>query len=358
MRLEIIFGGEIMYVKVVRAFLLIGMVCILCSVAVGQDVPDDPNHLPKKIGGEPSSINRLDAITVTGKVTLTGLSPDVPRPKVSIAVYTYGRLVVRRNVPDNGSFSISDVPREGASIILEIDQSEVETRQILPGPGMTMFQDFRIDMARVPQARNRPGVISAAQAYSRSPERQRLYEKASADLSANKLNDALNFFKELVTADQADYFAWTQLGNAYFLKNEYKDAENSYSKAISLKPDHVQAMINLGKLFLAQQRSDAAIETLFKAVMAEPLSADAQQYLGEAYLMAKKGSKAVTYLNEAIRLAPVEKAEVHLRLAALYNAAGLKSRASAEYKMYLEKVPGSDRRKDLEKYITENPPEK
>jgi Tfp pilus assembly protein PilF len=79
-------------------------------------------------------------------------------------------------------------------------------------------------------------------------------------------------------------------------------------------------------------------------------------YLGEAYLQSKKGSKAVIYLNEAIRLEPVEKAEIHLRLAALYNAAGAKPLASKEYKMFLDKVPSYKDKAALEKYISENPP--
>jgi tetratricopeptide (TPR) repeat protein len=76
--------------------------------------------------------------------------------------------------------------------------------------------------------------------------------------------------------------------------------------------------------------------------------------LGESYLQSKKGSKAVIYLNEAITLAPIEKAEIHLRLAALYNAAGAKDRAIAEYKSFLEKVPNHAERKNIEKYIRDN----
>ena len=59
-------------------------------------------------------------------------------------------------------------------------------------------------------------------------------------------------------------------------------------------------------------------------------------------------------LNEAIRLAPDEKAQIHLRLAALYNAAGVKERAANEYRLFLAKRPGHPERKNLEKYIQEN----
>jgi len=73
--------------------------------------------------------------------------------------------------------------------------------------------------------------------------------------------------------------------------------------------------------------------------------------LGEAYLQMKKGSKAVGYLNEAARRG---RYEAHLRLAALYDAAGLKERAALEYEEFLKKKPDYPDRKKLQKYITDN----
>ena len=125
-------------------------------------------------------------------------------------------------------------------------------------------------------------------------------------------------------------------------------------RAIALKPDFMPALMNGGKLYISQKKPDQAVETLTRAVAAEPESADANQYLGEAYLLARKGSSAVTYLEKAIELQPVEKAEVHLRLAALYNAANLKERAIAEYKKFLEKVPDHPEKVKIEKYISDN----
>jgi tetratricopeptide (TPR) repeat protein len=162
--------------------------------------------------------------------------------------------------------------------------------------------------------------------------------------------------KSVVTDDPKDFYAWTQLGNAYFLKKDYKKAEDAYLRAIATRPAYTLASVNLGKLYFSQKNFDAVIDVLTTAVAVDSASADAQQYLGEAYLAIKKGSKAVVYLNEAIRLAPIEKAEVHLRLAALYNGAGLRQRASAEYQKFLEKVPNYEQSDQLKKYIAENPP--
>ena len=55
-----------------------------------------------------------------------------------------------------------------------------------------------------------------------------------------------------------------------------------------------------------------------------------------------------------LRLDPDGMAEVHLRLATLYQAAGLPGKAAAEYEAFLKKRPNYRDRKRLEKYIVEN----
>jgi len=52
----------------------------------------------------------------------------------------------------------------------------------------------------------------------------------------------------------------------------------------------------------------------------------------------------------------MEKAELHLRIAALYNAANLRDKAANEYRAFLVKVPDYERRKELQQYIEANSP--
>ena len=86
-------------------------------------------------------------------------------------------------------------------------------------------------------------------------------------------------------------------------------------------------------------------------VALQPPSADANLLLGECYLQIKKGSKAVPLLEEAARLG---RPEALLRLATLYDHAGMKDRAAAEYEQFLAARPDYPDRKKLEQYIKEN----
>ncbi len=157
-------------------------------------------------------------------------------------------------------------------------------------------------------------------------------------------------------ADPKDYPAWNELGMVYFIQKDLEAAANAYSKAIELKPDYVTALVSLGRVRLAQKNNDAAVTVLDAAVKAEPRSATANYFLGEAYLAVKKGSLAVTYLNEALKIDPIGMANAHLRLATLYNLAGYKDRAAAEYEMFLQKKPDYPEKKKLTDYIEANKP--
>jgi tetratricopeptide (TPR) repeat protein len=264
--------------------------------------------------------------------------------------------VARRQASENGSYTVNEVPREGSTVVVEINQIEVANRQIIFTPASAVYQDFSVDWAQFIGSKDKIGVVSVGSTYERSRENQDRLDRAVADISKGKNESAITLLQAVLKNDPKDFYVWVQLGNAYFLNKDKKNAESSYQRAIAERPSFALALINLGKLYLSQNENDNAVAALTKAVESEPTSADAQHYLGEAYLAIKKGSKAVIYLNEAIRLAPIEKAEVHLRLAALYNGAGLKGRASNEYQKFLEKTPNYPKRDELRKYIAENPP--
>lgn len=323
---------------------------------VSQTIPDDPNHLPTKIGGDARGNLRVDSIIVSGKINLDGLPVGQVRPAIFVAAFSYGRFVVRRPVSDSGTYSLNDVPREGSTVVVEIDHTEVASCQIISSPATIIYQDFSINWTQFLGMKEKAGVLSIDAGYDRRRENQDRFEGAVSEIKKGNNDAAISYLKAIVNDDPKDYYAWTQLGNAYFIKKDLTNAEAAYTQAIAKHPGYTRASVNLGKLYLSQNNNDSAIEILTKAVESDPGSPDGQQYLGEAYLAIKKGSKAVIYLNEAIRLAPIEKAEVHLRLAALYNGAGLKPRASAEYQKFLEKVPNYERRDELKKYIAENQP--
>jgi tetratricopeptide (TPR) repeat protein len=237
-----------------------------------------------------------------------------------------------------------------------VRNAEIGRTVLIGGVGSDVRRDIEIDWHSVTSGNAPPGVISAKNAYQRSADANKALNKALAAAKAKKDDEALNLFKEIVEKDPKDFVAWAEMGTLYFARSKYTDAEAAYGKALEQKADYLPAWMNLGKLYLSQRNLDLAVNAFLRAANAEPTSADAFMYLGESYLQAKQGSKAVIALNEALRLEPQAMADAHLRLATLYDAAGAKDRASAEYKIFLQKRPNHPDRQKLADYIKANLP--
>jgi cytochrome c-type biogenesis protein CcmH/NrfG len=277
----------------------------------------------------------------------------------NVILYTLGgRVVARQTVTSNGRYRFIDVPDGEYNIIVEVENSEVaRIRVTVASPVRTDFrQDIVMEWRENSAGNKREKVraVSVVNTYPRERTNQALFEKAGVALRKNDYNQVVTLLRQILNNDPKDFEAWAELGTALLSQNKTDDAERAYLGALAEQPNYMLALINLGKLRLIQKQYEKAVETLDQAVKAQPQSATANYYLGEAYLQIKKGSKAVVYLREALNLDPVGKAEAHLRLAALYNAAGLKDKAAVEYEDFLKKKPDYPARKKLEQYITQN----
>jgi tetratricopeptide (TPR) repeat protein len=261
-----------------------------------------------------------------------------------------GSVIGRQSVPNGGRYRFMNLANAMYTLAVEVEGNEVARMrvQVLS----TFKTDFRQDIALQWRARaaGRPASV-AADAYKRTSSNQKLFDRAADAMNASKYADAVELLRQLVAADPKDHEAWTELGTAYISQQNADEAEKAYLSAAEAKPTYAPALVNLGRLRVMEKKFDAAVEVLSKAVALPSPSADANFLLGESYLQLKKGSKAVPYLEEAARLG---RADAHLRLATLYNAAGLKDRAAAEYEQYLTKKPDSPDRKKLEDYIKAN----
>jgi Tfp pilus assembly protein PilF len=293
----------------------------------------------------------LGAPVIWGRVELEGLSRDEPRPTVTVTLLERDAFVARAMADDRGYWVIQRPIRDGAMLLVNVGGEDIGRQAIFVGGGDRF--DFKVKWSgKQPAAGNTVRIP----AYSRNGDNAKLFKEALA-LRKNDKPAALKLLQQIVASDPKDFEAWTEIGTLYFERSEMSEARKAYDAALKAKPDFIVAVMNLGKLHMAGKSYEEAAAVFEKAVEVDRGSADAHHFLGEAYLQLKKGSKAVPVLNEAIRLDPVGKADIHLRLATLYNAAGLKSKAAAEYKVFLEKNPKHPDKQKFEKYINDNPPQ-
>jgi tetratricopeptide (TPR) repeat protein len=283
---------------------------------------------------------------------VSGLKP------ISFQVLLYaesGNLLFRETVPSNGRYRFLNLRDGRYEIAVEVEN--VEIARMLVYVSSPFKTDFRKDIElkwHDERSVSRAQVVSAADNYNRSNKHAALFRKASQASEGKHYDQAVSLLRRIVETDAADFPAWAQLGTTYFILKNFDESEKAYIQALKTHADYAMALISLGRLRIARKNFEGAIEVLNQAVKNQPSSAQANYFLGEAYLQIKLGSKAVPYLNEAIKLDPIGMADAHLRLAALYNAKGLKDKAAAEYEAFLKKRPDSPDKKMLKEYIATN----
>ncbi len=293
--------------------------------------------------------------TLWGDVKIDDSKAENPGPSsVTIVLYDQStRIVGRQTIGGRGRYRFTNLRAGEYDLAIETSSGEItRTRLIVTGTTSDIRQDFEFEWKEKPGGKPAgAGVVSAADFYDRSAANKSLFEKARAAVEKKDYANGVKLLNQIVEKDPADFQAWTLLGTLNLVQEKREEAETAYLKAIEVRPTYALPLINLGKLLLTQKRFDEAVEKLTRAVELQPQSPDANLFLGEAYLRLKKGSKAIPYLNEAGKLGKIE---AHLDLGWLYNAAGLKEKAVAEYEEVLRKKPDYPDRKKLEQYISEN----
>jgi tetratricopeptide (TPR) repeat protein len=329
-----------------KIFLTVSLVVLTGMMAPARAQSRDPG-LNGRGGGR----------TLYGDVVVAGEQLNNGKPvKIDLTLYTEEKTIVERNVVfSNGRYRFNNLPALIYLLVAEIEGQEVlRDRVDLRSP---MVDDYRHDLSfqwKANGSRTSAAGTVAADSYQRSAANAALLKKAETALDAKQYDGAVDLLKQLVGSDPKDFQAWTQLANVHLLQNKLTDAESEYFRAIDLRSDYFPALLNLGRTEIAQHRDEIAVDVLSKALKLRAASAETNYLLGESYLQLKKGSLAVPYLNEALRLDPNGMAEAHLRLALLYNGAGLKDKAAAEYEAFLKKRPDYQDRKKLEEYISAN----
>jgi len=323
---------------------------LLCVNAFGQD--PFPNRRQTQTGSAALGVHVL-----YGDLHVEETGPPSSKPLMyEVILFNQGGTqVARQFVAPGGRYRFQNLKDGLYELAVFLGPDEI-ARTRAEVSYSAYQQDYRQDLALKWSGAplNKPGTVSASDYYKRSPANESLFTKSKEATDQKRYDDAILALQQLVAQDPKDFLAWTELGAVFIFKQRYDDSEEAYLRAINERPSFFLAHMNLGKLRYLLKKFDGAIEPLTEAVKIQPSSPDANYYLGESYLQIKKGSKAVGYLYEALKLDPIGRADAHLHLAALYNAAGLKDKAAIEYQEFLKKKPDYPDRKKLEQYIADN----
>lgn len=290
---------------------------------------------------------------VFGRVIVRGTRSDGKSPRVT-AIYSDSlQPATRQLIGKSGNYCFQKRGTSG-TLIIEVDGVELARRSVSDISNQRQREDFDLSAPGTSDPVAPPGVVSAK--FNRQPNEKtiELYKKVAEAERSKRPAEAADLVMQITAIDPEDFLAWAKLGSLCVERSMMPEAEAAFKKALTIRRDYTPAMLTLGMIKAMQGSNGEAIVLFERAVASDPTSARAYRLLGEAYFQVKRGTDGLAALDEALRLDPVGMAECHLLKARLYDLAGAKDLAVAEYKQFLKKVPEHPDRKKLEKYIKDN----
>lgn len=147
------------------------------------------------------------------------------------------------------------------------------------------------------------------------------YNLGVAYMNLNKLDKALNCFKN-VTSKRPDFFeAYNNMGGCYIELQRFDEAIEVYEKAVAIKPDFVPSLRNLGAAYRDMGRVEEAEAILEKIPPLKPGFALGHLSLGVAKSELGKLDEAIKCFETATKLQP-DMHVAHYELGKAYKEAG------------------------------------
>jgi Tfp pilus assembly protein PilF len=325
------------------------------AILVGPGVSAQVDEICKEFGYMATlDAPRLTAPFVFGRISVLSSTTNSKFPTITVTYSNRSQSPSRVAVDRSGNYCFKVTGGSGGTLTIEINGIEVARRDVADFGPAQKREDFQVAVPGSAPLQVGPAVVSSKFSYPPNQKTVEHYRNAAALESRKELDKAIAEMQKAVVIDPNDFIAWAYLGNLHFGNKQLERADENYRRSLALREDYTPAWINVGKLRVAQKQPEAAIEIFKHAAALEPSDAKIFRLLGETYLQNKQGTLGAQALNHAIRLDPVGQAECHLQLAHLFQLAGAKDLAKAEYRKFLEKVPNHPDKGKFEKFIKEN----
>lgn len=147
----------------------------------------------------------------------------------------------------------------------------------------------------------------------------------------DSLDKEIEYCKKKIKEDPKSPRFYLILGKAYIKANRSQDAIDVFNQVISLNPNLGEAHYQLGSAFLVQGKPGEAMAAFKTALEINPEQAMAHHSLGDAYSRLGRENDAQLEFKEALRQDP-DNAETHFLLGHSYFTTGKYIEAIAELK--------------------------
>ncbi len=136
-------------------------------------------------------------------------------------------------------------------------------------------------------------------------------------VTEEKMEQAENKIKNVLTKDESVLEARYILGNIYSKQEKYEEAIEEYKKALAVNPDYYDATWGLALAYKKMKDYDKAIVGFERLIDLNPKDTKSYWHLGEIYLDKGALDKALSYLKTCVEIDP-EAPAYHNKLGAVY----------------------------------------
>jgi tetratricopeptide (TPR) repeat protein len=187
----------------------------------------------------------------------------------------------------------------------QLAQAESTLRQILSAHARYAPALHLLGVVVHQQGQTELAIELLTQAIEVDPD-QPLYHSNRGEMCriVGRLDEAIASGERAIALDPRAVAALSNVGIAYYDREDFERAEAYQRRALSIDPRFVPALNNMGSIRRKQKNADAAIEYYQKVLAINPAYAEARNNLGAVLTETERYEEAVTMLTDAIRLRP------------------------------------------------------
>jgi len=153
-----------------------------------------------------------------------------------------------------------------------------------------------------------------------------------AIMDQNRLDEAINHFREALRIRPGDAEAYNALGAALTKLGRFQEAAEACRSAIKIRADYAEAYNNLGTIYIQLGRCEEAIEVSQQAIRIMPNYPTAYSNIGVVYTQLGRWAEAIEAFKQAVKIKP-DYAKGHFNLGLAYVNVGDREAAMAQYEI-------------------------
>jgi tetratricopeptide (TPR) repeat protein len=132
------------------------------------------------------------------------------------------------------------------------------------------------------------------------------YNKADLYIFNNRMQDAIDVYKDLLQHDGSNTKALSDLGNCFEESGMFAEALKTYDQALAISSDCSEAHFGKGMVYFRQGRYRQSVAAFRKAVAQQSDNSDFWFMLGEALMGMKRLDQAISAYSKAAELNPFD----------------------------------------------------